>query len=169
MGDMTIDDYCDDYVMDGGDEGCYTPNAHERAILRDALHGVFDFCFEDQFQQLQQENTELKSQLEALQAHVERLRELVLFYAVMADEVATMEQGHPVNYCEVNARELLEEEHPAQSLNHIKARVEEETIERIQVWLSTEETTWFGAEDVVMSIPNIPRKYAKQEKKDDAQ
>lgn len=105
-------------------------------------------------EQLQQENTELKSQLEALQAYVEQLREAL--ESVKNSGYWNGEWRIPA-WCRNNIDSVTEET-PAQSLNHIEARVEEETIERCVQYL--------GKHDGSALDKDIPRKYAKQEKKE---
>ncbi len=43
-----VDEYVDGYVM-GQDEACYTPNAHERFLIKDAIMGVIGTEYEQRF------------------------------------------------------------------------------------------------------------------------
>ena len=71
MSDLTIEDYVEDYVMEDGEGGSYTPTRQERAILLDAAHGIFDFCFEDKFKQLRTENAAQAQEIDELKHALE--------------------------------------------------------------------------------------------------
>jgi len=97
-------------------------------------------------EQLQKENDELK-------AHIERLRELI-------NGMIAERPGGNYIILTIGVSRLLDalEETPAQSLNHIKAQVEEETIERCieEVDFALDKTTAYWA------IRNMIRKYKEQ-------
>lgn len=113
-------------------------------------------------EQLQKENDELR-------AHIERLRSVLKEYANpdnYSEEYVQYCAG-PINghggysltatYVDWNAAEKALSETPTQSLNHIKAQVEEETIERYKARLKIK-----GYLVASYETDKVPRKYKEQ-------
>jgi len=132
-------------------------------------------------EQLQKENDELKERLEAkhseaqvwaneamkkdieinyLKAHIERLREALEFACAEDMWISNGEYNElfDYRYCDWYqdiGREVLNET-PSQSLNHIKAQVEEETIQADIEFLDDMACEHSG------NLNNRPRKYKEQ-------
>jgi len=124
-----------------------------------------------------EEIARLKSQLEALQAHADETK------AYLKDAISALGDYVDEHGFSKKARKVLYGT-PPQSLNHIKAQVEEETIERIDVVgyvksiieagkLKTHFPAWTPVQilnELLAQMEkyelNIQHKYAKQEKKE---